>query len=441
MYASALQSGLYATNDGGNTWKNISGNLPVDSREGVVLAVSALSTVYAGTPSGIFKSTDSGQTWIAVSSLPAPSSNVASAITPDVLNDALLYATDNNGAVFRSQDSGNSWSTLTLPTACSGIVTPDIAQSGKLYLGTCSGFYISTNSGANWSLVSNTGINIGSVVQAKSRPQRMYALVPDAFPLVHLYISSDAGVTWTQILQGDAISSVVVDPTNADRVTALTWAAFPSSGIIHGILRTLDAGQTWSELGKPVLTPDYTTHPYLAGIGPLFLISSSPEIFVGQTANHLWRIENGGASWIEADQGLTGNFGLQLAVDSNTPSTVYMSGPNGSGINKSLDGGGTWTNLFSASAEAIAIDPFNSQHLLASFILIDPLEATNSPLQESLDGGSTWHDAPAPASQGLPPTSIVFDSNTQGTIYLAFPWIPTNLGVAKSTDGGASWTF
>ncbi len=152
----------------------------------------------------------------------------------------------------------------------------------------------------------------------------------------------------------------MVDPGNADRVTALTWAAFPSSGTIHGILRTLDAGQTWSEMGKPVLTPDYTTHPYLVGLGPLFLISSSPEIFFSQTANHLWRIQNGGATWIQADQGLTGNFGLQLAVDSNTPSTVYVSGVNGSGINKSLDRGRTWTNLFSASAEAVAIDPFNS---------------------------------------------------------------------------------
>ena len=152
-----------------------------------------MGTVYAGTHSGIFKSTDNGQSWTAVSSLLAPSSNIASAILPDPLNDAVLYATDNNGAIFRSQDSGNRWSLLALPTACSGIVTPDIAQSGKLYLGACSGFYVSTNGGANWSLVSNTGINIGSVVQAKSRPQRMYSLVPDAFPLVHLYISSDAG--------------------------------------------------------------------------------------------------------------------------------------------------------------------------------------------------------------------------------------------------------
>jgi photosystem II stability/assembly factor-like uncharacterized protein len=443
IYASAFQSGLYATSDGGLTWRNFGTNLPADPRLGAVLAVSAQTgTVYAGTPSGTFRTINGGQQWTALALLPPPSSNIAAAIAPDPLSDGVLYLTDTKNGVYRSTDAGHSWFAITLPTTCGGSITVDSAQPGKLYYGSCSGLFVSADNGGNWSLLSNSGINIGAIVQARSDPHRFYASVPGAFPLVNLYRSTDGGVTWTQILQGDQIGGLLIDPANADHVYALTWKAFTPSGTIAGLIRTIDGGQTWSQLGFPVVTPDYT-HPYLGalGAGSLLPVSAVPQVFLAQTANHLWRVENGGSLWSESDQGLSGNFGTQMAVDPNDPSVVYLSANNGSGISKSSDGGKTWSNIFTASAEAIAVDPFDSHHVLAGFGLFDPLQISNSPLQVSHDGGATWFDAPFPPTQGLPPASIAFDKTTPGTVYLGFPWQNSKLGIAKSTDGGATWSF
>lgn len=443
VYASALQAGIYASDDGGSTWKSFGTNMPADPRPGVVFAVSAVTgTVYAGTAAGVFKTANGGQSWSALPSLPAPSSNVAAAIAADPINDSILYVTDRKGGVYRSGDSGGSWSTINLPTTCAGSITVDLVQSGKVYFGSCSGFYVSVDSGATWNLLSNTGISIGAVVQARGTPQRLYAVVSITFPLVNLYKSGDGGVTWTQILRGDQIAGIVVDPVDADQVFALTWEAFTTAATLHGLVKTTDGGQTWNQLGFPTLTPDYT-HPYLGLVGPgsLLVTSSAPQVFLAQTATHLWRVENSGALWTESDQGLTGTFGLQVAVDPITPTSVYLIAANGSGISKSTDSGKTWAPTLTAGGEAIAVDPFDSQHILASFSLADPLSATNSTIQVSHDAGVTWEDAPAPATQGLPAAAIVFDPSTQGTVYLGFPWQNAKLGVAKSTDGGGSWAF
>jgi photosystem II stability/assembly factor-like uncharacterized protein len=408
-----------------------------------VFAVSAVTgTVYAATATGILKTVNGGQSWSALPPLPAPSSNVAASIEADPLNDAILYVTDTKGSVYRSENSGGSWSAIGLPTTCAGSITVDLAQSGKLYFGSCSGFFVSADGAATWNLVSNTGISIGTIVQSRATPQRLYAVVSMTFPLVNLYKSGDGGVTWTQILRGDQIAGIVVDPVDADQVYALTWEAFTTAATLHGLVKTTDAGQTWNQLGFPTLTPDYT-HPYLGLVGPgsLLVTSSAPQVFLAQTATHLWRVENSGALWTESDQGLTGTFGLQVAVDPITPTSVYLMAANGSGVSKSSDNGKTWTSTLTAEGEAIAVDPFDSQHILASFSLADPLSVSNSTIQLSRDAGMTWQDAPSPATQGLPAAAIVFDPSTQGTIYLGFPWQNAKLGVAKSIDGGASWTF
>jgi photosystem II stability/assembly factor-like uncharacterized protein len=237
------------------------------------------------------------------------------------------------------------------------------------------------------------------------------------------------------------MNGLVVYPSNPDEVF-LSVGEVPVSynTEYRGLIKSLDAGNTWTQLGYPTLTPDYT-HPYYFTVGPLLLLSTSPDVFAAQAAYHLWVIQNAGSVWTESDHGLTGNFGLQVAVDPSVPTNIYLASANGSGISKSSDGGKNWTNVFTVGAYSVAVDPFDPNHILAGVSLADPLSLSDSPLQVSNDGGVTWTDDPVPPQiQQTIPTSIIFDPSTVGTIYLASSFTP-GVGIAKSTDGGASWSM
>jgi uncharacterized repeat protein (TIGR01451 family) len=54
---------LYATTDGGQHWKNVTGNLPDVPVNSVIIDPSSTRTVYAGTDVGAFLSTNGGRSW------------------------------------------------------------------------------------------------------------------------------------------------------------------------------------------------------------------------------------------------------------------------------------------------------------------------------------------------------------------------------------------
>ena len=94
----------------------------------ISLVVSSLAppTLYAGTgSSGVFKSTDSGASWVAKN---AGLTNLGVAVLAiDPSHPATVYAGDISGNFFKSTDSGESWFTATpLPR---GRVTSLLAYS------------------------------------------------------------------------------------------------------------------------------------------------------------------------------------------------------------------------------------------------------------------------------------------------------------------------
>src|SRR5262245_57307815 len=70
---------------------------------------------------------------------------------------------------------------------------------------------------------------------------------------------------------------------------------------------------------------------------------TDPQILYAGALAGIRKSTDGGASWIDADTGITNNpWVLGLAIDPVTPSTVYA---GSDGIWKSTDAGATWTHL------------------------------------------------------------------------------------------------
>ncbi len=114
------------------------------------------TTLYAGLDgAGVYKSTDSGNTW-----------NAANGTTPNNLTNlrvkallrstsGTLYAATYGGGVFRSTDSAATWTACGTSGLNLNVVSLTIDANGKLYAGTEAGVFMSTDGCATWTAMNN----------------------------------------------------------------------------------------------------------------------------------------------------------------------------------------------------------------------------------------------------------------------------------------------
>ena len=162
---------------------------------------AAPSTLYAGTwGGGVFKSTNSGGTWTAINAgLTDP---FISALAIDPSAPATLYAgtaSGFSGGVFKSTDGGASWTAINagLSTREIGALAIDPSTPARLYAGTWAFVFKSTDAGANWTIVS-TGLTddyltIYSLAIDPSTPATLYALTNGG-----IFKSINGGTNWTE---------------------------------------------------------------------------------------------------------------------------------------------------------------------------------------------------------------------------------------------------
>jgi photosystem II stability/assembly factor-like uncharacterized protein len=201
--------GLLRTVNGGDRWtridgggvlvgKNISGVAP----RGRTIVVSVNDADSPGLPPlGIFRSTDFGATFTSISSANGAMWGLPGGVTHDLAGDPA-----NPARLF------------------TGVVGADM-------VGGQNGVYRSTNTGANWTKVSNEEMdaliirNITNNIEiAVGRENNVYVAIVNSSHLAGLFRSGDGGDTWTKldvpnlhpVAQGHIHLSIVADPANAN---------------------------------------------------------------------------------------------------------------------------------------------------------------------------------------------------------------------------------
>ncbi|MBE0643524.1 MAG: T9SS type A sorting domain-containing protein [Bacteroidetes bacterium] len=318
MYVGAADGGVWRSWDAGLTWTSVSDDFPTQSMGSIVINPVDTSIVYAGTGdasfggysfagAGMFKSTDSGESWAQVGASTMPYARISdmaiNPLQPDILYAAVPYglADETINGIWRSKDGGATWQ-LVLPARTTDIVinplNPDILYtvSSKVigaYTAPRYGVFKTTDGGDNWtkldigvtdSLIGRTGIGI-----CASQPDVLYLGVSEVTgagrtPLMGVFKTTDAGTSWNKlpipfdymVAQGWFDNIVGVDPSDPDIVYA--------GGV--KLIRSGDGGQNWERIADQLaggilhvdqheieFDPSNPDRVYVGNDGGLFLLT------------------------------------------------------------------------------------------------------------------------------------------------------------------------
>ena len=233
FYMGATGGGVWKTENGGSTWKNISdgyfggsiGAIAVSSSHPNVLYVGGGEVTVRGNVSpgtGIYKSVDGGRSWRSMglkNSRHIPRIRIHPS-NPDIVYAAVLgdlFKDSDERGVFKSEDGGETWKRMLFANERAGAVDLilDPVNPDVLYAST-------------WN-VRRTPYDFSSGGAGSA-----------------LWKSEDAGKSWISLMDQEGmpegphgIIGVAVSPVNPDRV----WAIIENEA--GGVYRSDDAGNEW----------------------------------------------------------------------------------------------------------------------------------------------------------------------------------------------------
>lgn len=287
-------------------------------------------------------------------------------------------------------------------------------------LKTTSSFFKTTDAAANWNnLNSGIGGSVNVLAVAPSTPNTIYAETSDG-----IYRSTDAGGTWSKTPSTGFGSfgftdALVVDPTNSSVVYAGQFSLF----------RSTNGGDSWTRINaSPLNSPS---------VSCIVFDPSTPATMYVAASTGVFKSTDSGATWIAQN-----NFGLPgvpnvnaLAIDPSAPATIYA-GTEGNGLFKSTNGGGLWTAMNNGMGgnnptfiSTVVIDPANpatvyTGHRSGNF---------GGGINKSTNGGASW----TPLTNDVPPNALIFSMvATSAAVYAA----TSGGGIIKTTNGGSNWT-
>ena len=389
------QVGVFRSGNGGINWTHLTNGFP--DRQGWSLVSDTNGTLFAGSDSCVFVSTNKGNSWIRKELSDGSIKFLASG------PDNSVYAAIAGKGIFRSTDTGESWSSISsnLPneailSIASLAVTAAPSSQSVVLVGTNSGLYRSTDSGTTWAL-SSDGVSSRTVQSLSVFGNYPYSVL--------------AGINGEGIFRFSTNSKLWIrtfrDSMNTQfNVIAGTTTQFAGTDSA-GMLRSTDQGEHWesSSTGLPSCAILAVTIP-------------SGSSVVAGTDLGIYRSTDNGSTWSSSTSAI-GTSSVQALI-TIPPDTLFAGTSNGLFI--STDGGTIWTEKgFSGKSVAVLAGGFNGE-LFAG---------TSDGIFLSLDNGTTWN-----------PTGTVGTNASIRDIASSFPQTvvaATDQGVFLSTDNGATW--
>ena len=365
----------------------------------------------------------SGTAWTKITALPAMNVNQAwydwyVAATPNQKGQVYLGAIDT----YRGDLVGSTWTWRDITTQGANSIHPDqhclafAPNSSKtLYLGSDGGVFRSSNSGASWTALNKT-LGITEIEYIASDPTTSKWLMAGTQDNGTIRFSGSS--VWDQIAQGDG-GDCGVNQLNPNEIYHSYYSV--------SLERSNNKGSTWTTLSPPGMSalfyPPVEVSGTTVAMGGVSLdvsrnsgaswttvalglpggdtasamdIPDPNTVFVGTTQGRVLKISFSGATWTKTS--LTSpapRYISCISVDPGSPKRLWvtLSQPGGGLVYRSEDTGLTWVNctagLPAIPMNSVAVDAANSKHVWV---------AADLGVYESKDLGASW----AGFSNGLP---------------------------------------
>ena len=260
LYAGTL-SGVYGSEDGGASWKRLTGDLPEMAKVTSLYVDPVLTDmVIAGTWRQAYRSEDGGKTWAGVFQGMVLDTEVFS-LTPIPDHPGEIWAS-TCGWVYQTVDRGNTW--VRFKTGLDERRTPSFAPlpDGRLLAGTVSGLYAasSTDLTHTWARIGDPALSVMAIAVDKARPDRIVLGTEGS----GIWLSYDGGKNFQRTSRGMTNTRVAALAAVGDELLV----AVNHAGPISGIHVSRDRGKSFDGLFAPLPTVvDLVVHkgrPYAA---------------------------------------------------------------------------------------------------------------------------------------------------------------------------------
>lgn len=340
-------------------------------------------------------------------------------------NEQIIYIGYSQGGVFKTIDGGKNWQSIfdQQTNLSIGDIEIDPKNPNTIYVGTGDpniGFYSqignglwkSTDAGATWTYLGLKEQRIISKVLVNPTNQNEVFVATMGVPFVKnnqrgLYKSKDGGITWEQKLfvsDSSGVIDLVMNPQNPNIIYASTWNRVRSnrvnivSGNDAGVYKSIDGGDTWTELGGGLPTGRFSRVN-------IALYDKNPDILLAvfvhpSTFNHagIYKSIDAGATWTKIPDdfqvnGLPGSalggFGWyfgNLVFNPNNHNDFFFLGVD---LWRTKDNGNDW-NMATPYWESYEVHA--DKHDLVFTPSGKIILATDGGLYSSIDDNKTWTD-------------------------------------------------
>jgi len=391
FYFGGVGGGVWKTTDGGENWSNITdGQLKTSSVGAIAVANSDPNVVYVGMGEhpvrgvmtshgdGVYKSTDAGRTWVhmGLEKVRQISRIRVHPDNPDLVYVAAQgapYGPSKERGIYRSADGGKTWTQLLFVNETTGPseLAMDPSNPRVLYAamwdhlrqpwevrsgGPGSALYKSTDAGQTWTkIVQGLPATVGKMgIDVSANPDRLYAVV-EANPGGGVYRSDDAGKSWRLMSEQWALHTrswyymkIFADPKNPDVVWVLNAP----------VSRSIDGGRTFTN----VPTPHGDNHS-------LWINPDHPEIMIESNDGGANVTFNGGATWSTQDNQPTAQF-YRVTADNTFPYRLYAGQQDNTSVAIASAGASgiterEWFTVGGCESAVPAFDPDNPRYVYA----------------------------------------------------------------------------
>ncbi|MFC1852510.1 S8 family serine peptidase [candidate division CSSED10-310 bacterium] len=334
-------SGVYKTSDGGDTWTYIPGVL--DSFDVVSLAhhPTEADILYAATLyGGAFLSEDGALTWTKLANY-GTVADLTNVNIQDPSNPFLLFAGTEGYGVQASTDNGKNFIPKVngLTNLYVNALAFDPDDTDFLYAGTDEGVFKSTNGGDSWALTAlSTGEVTDMIADNGGTGHRLWSTVRGE----GVAYSDDEGASFTMYSSGLAsleLTSIAIQDTGTGH---RLWSTMLGG---DGIAYSDDLGQTWSSGAGNGLTD--------RDVYDLGIDSGAGHRLWSTTASGVFFSDNDGLAWSELSSGLPSGIPVtSVSIDPNTSEVlVSLYSDDGGGVYRGGNLDGIWREFNSGLDE------------------------------------------------------------------------------------------